>query len=430
MKTLESIVTPMVRVTLNEASEYLWAYQSTDASLTYRFSAPTFEIDGENKTTLLRDIHAVSAPEILSNGCKEYRFIGTFAADDALSLEMIFRLADSSPVVRFRYILHSATARKLTKSAGSDALTYFFFSAADCATVTEVKFSEFNEFVHSYCLVEEDITPGTFENSGTVMGPMLVGKANGHTMLVAYEHGSQVPNAFLQYDLTPEKNVSLRAVKGNYFSNQPLTPESPYQTIWCEFAAIDGDEQALATTYRTFVLHDMTLNQASRTPYIFYNTWAFQERNKHWNKRPYLESMTQERMLQEIDVAHRMGIDVFVLDTGWYEKTGDWRVNAKRFSDNMSVVKERLDRYGMKLGLWFSPTEAAVSSKILNDHRSCIMSWQGKESAPHTVWETEESQHICLVSRYKDAFADELIRLVNEVGVTYFKWDAIGQYGC
>ncbi|HEX2949450.1 MAG TPA: hypothetical protein VHV83_07770, partial [Armatimonadota bacterium] len=46
------------------------------------------------------------------------------------------------------------------------------------------------------------------------------------------------------------------------------------------------------------------------------------------------------------------------------------------------------------------------------------------------VWETEESQHICLVSRYKDAFADELIRLVNEVGVTYFKWDAIGQYGC
>jgi alpha-galactosidase len=37
---------------------------------------------------------------------------------------------------------------------------------------------------------------------------------------------------------------------------------------------------------------------------------------------------------------------------------------------------------------------------------------------------------MCLVSRYKDAFADELIRLVREVGVTYFKWDAIGQYGC
>jgi alpha-galactosidase len=37
---------------------------------------------------------------------------------------------------------------------------------------------------------------------------------------------------------------------------------------------------------------------------------------------------------------------------------------------------------------------------------------------------------MCLVSRYADAFADELIRLYNEVGVTYFKWDAIEQYGC
>jgi alpha-galactosidase len=35
-----------------------------------------------------------------------------------------------------------------------------------------------------------------------------------------------------------------------------------------------------------------------------------------------------------------------------------------------------------------------------------------------------------MVSGYADAFADELIRLAREVGVTYFKWDAIAQYGC
>jgi len=46
------------------------------------------------------------------------------------------------------------------------------------------------------------------------------------------------------------------------------------------------------------------------------------------------------------------------------------------------------------------------------------------------VWETEASHDICIASRYWEAFADELIRLVREVGVTYFKWDAIGQYGC
>jgi len=67
---------------------------------------------------------------------------------------------------------------------------------------------------------------------------------------------------------------------------------------------------------------------------------------------------------------------------------------------------------------------------MLQQNRDCLMSWNGKIGDPHEVWETEESQGMCLVSRYKDAFAKELIRLVREVGVTYFKWDAIGQYGC
>ncbi len=47
--------------------------------------------------------------------------------------------------------------------------------------------------------------------------------------------------------------------------------------------------------------------------------------------------MTEERILAEIEVAHRMGIDVFVLDTGWYQKTGDWEVNLQRFSPHLAA---------------------------------------------------------------------------------------------
>ena len=46
------------------------------------------------------------------------------------------------------------------------------------------------------------------------------------------------------------------------------------------------------------------------------------------------------------------------------------------------------------------------------------------------MWETEASYGMCLVTRYWEAFADELIRLVKDLGVTYFKWDAVGQHGC
>ena len=174
----------------------------------------------------------------------------------------------------------------------------------------------------------------------------------------------------------------------------------------------------------------MSVNAESRKPYLFYNTWNFQERNKWWNGKPYLESMTQARIEAEIDVAHRMGIEVFVLDTGWYEKTGDWQVNRRRFPDGLKSIKARLDNCGMKLGLWFDPLAAAVSSRMFREHQDCQISWHGKTGEPHEVWETEVSHRLCLVSRYAEAFADELIRLAREVGVTYFKWDAIGQYGC
>jgi alpha-galactosidase len=83
----------------------------------------------------------------------------------------------------------------------------------------------------------------------------------------------------------------------------------------------------------------------------------------------------------------------------------------------------------MKLGLWFNPTIAALTSRMHATHLDCIQEWRGELHPAHAHWEGEPSQGLCLVSRYADAFADELIRLVRELGVSYFKWDAIGQEG-
>ena len=134
--------------------------------------------------------------------------------------------------------------------------------------------------------------------------------------------------------------------------------------------------------------------------------------------------------MAEIEAAHEMGIDVFVIDTGWYEKTGDWVPNRARFADGLKSVKAKLDSYGMKLGLWIGPPQAAVTSKALAENPSCKMTWNGNTGDPFPVWLTEESYNMCLVSDYWEALADTLIGLSKELGVSYFKWDAVGQYGC
>jgi alpha-galactosidase len=407
-----------------------WTLESANGTLALSFDYPTVEIDGEERRLVLTRFEQAEQPRRLSNGVTQYQFSARAEQIPGLLFEIEYRVSDASPVLRFRYKISSTVPRSLTKTGGADSLSYLKMSCAPATSLKEVQLSQFNSFVHSFCLSENAVDEHDFKNSASVMGPLLVGVSSDSAFLVGYEHGSQVPDAFLQFDLTPTRDVILRAVKGNYHHGQRVDGDTAFQTVWMQAGVVDGGEEELATAYRGFVLNDMTLNAASRQPLLFYNTWAHQERVKAWQKRPYLADMNEARMLAEIDVAARMGIDVFVIDTGWYEKTGDWRVSTERFPNGLAPVKAKLDGYGMKLGLWFNPTVAAVSSEMRRKHEDCLMTHNGKPQDPHEIWETEASQGLCLVSRYGDAFADELIRLAREVGVTYFKWDAIGQYGC
>ncbi|BDI27962.1 hypothetical protein CCAX7_000130 [Capsulimonas corticalis] len=407
----------------------LWRLTVHASGRDFEFAPPVFEVDGRLVTAMGR-LASVGAPVVLPNGVAEYIWDAPIEGHLGLTLRATFRVAPGSPVVRFRYELRADAPVRLTKETGRDNLTYLAVSFGQMHEITEVRLAEFNEMAHSFCLSEREVLPPDFENGQRLIGPILVGSDETSTLLIAYEHGSQVPDAFLSYDLAPDRSAALRAVKGSYCAGRIVDDARPHGTPWLHAAAIDGDADAMAAAYREFILHHMTVNAASRRPDIFYNTWNFQERNKAWYGKAYLDSITQERMLAEIDVAHNMGVDVFVIDTGWYEKTGDWRVNRSRFPDGLRAVKEKLDEYGMTLGLWFNPTVAAVSSQMRRDHDDCLMTIGGKPQDPQPVWESEESQGLCLVSRYWEAFADELIRLHREVGVTYFKWDAIGQYGC
>jgi len=335
----------------------------------------------------------------------------------------------SNPVVRFQYRLLSTADHKLTKQKGKDNIEYLGVLLSRYTDVAEIRLSEFYELPHTYKPADVPVLPRDFENGQRVMGPIVIGTNGAESVILAYEHGSQIPDAFVSYQLKPSKAVSLGGVKGNYYSGQQLDAAHPYGTVWMEIGAVKGTRFIVMQAFRTFMLRHQAIYPESRKPYIFYNTWNFQERNHDWKNGKYLDTMNLERMLTEIDAAHRLGIEVFVVDAGWFSKTGDWTVDSTRFPDGLRKVKARLDEHAMKLGLWFT-SKAAVSSRMLANHRDCIMTTDGTPHGPAEVWETEQSYVMCMVSRFGDAFAEELIRLGRELGVRYFKWDAFDQYGC
>lgn len=397
------------------------------------FHLPIFNMDDKRIPASFSAIHTSPVTD-LRNGTHETIFTGAITADPTLRLALTFRWAADNPIVRFRYTLSSTASggqHHLTKPTGAGDLQYYSLSAATQTHFKEIRLSDFDAKYHATTPQEIPVDRRDFDDTARLMGPMLVTGDAHSTFVLAYEHGSQWPDKFLEFQLSPDRSITLRAVKGNYLNGQPLDKTHDYETIWLEAGGIAGGEEQLASTYRTFILKYISQNLDSRKPYIYYNTWGRQERAK-WAGGTYLSTENLATTLKEIEVAHRMGVDVYVLDAGWFSKTGDWLVNTKPnfFPDTLRQVKALLDKYGMRLGVWIGPTSAAVSSEMLKNNRDYIMELHGKKSEPGPIWETENSVNLDLVSPYWSALADRLIQLTRDLGVSYFTFDAVDQDAC
>lgn len=96
------------------------------------------------------------------------------------------------------------------------------------------------------------------------------------------------------------------------------------------------------------------------------NTWGDRNRDSRVN---------EEFILNELEIAARLGITHYQIDDGWQQglsrnsaaKAGllwddwnasDWEVNPSRFPNGLTKVKKVADHLGMNLGLWFNPSKA------------------------------------------------------------------------
>lgn len=406
------------RLTAGGTSALLYRIEGTDDGIA--LSWPECEIEGKRISATPEHL-TINERRFLNADIEQVVLTGRFGEGQTLTLTL--RLCASTPFVRFCYKISGDSAARLTKRNG-EYLRYLSYPSDEKQRRTEIRLSEYDALTHAYRLREIP----AFLHEDRLIGPMLAEERDDFSVLTAYEHGSMYPDCFICFKQDGEK-IAVEACKGNYWDGQPLDSQ-PFEGVWLQFGAVKGGIDTLAKAYRTFQLSYCSLNAASRKPYIFYNTWAFQERNKFYNRQEYLSSMNQARIEQEIEIAHRMGVDVFVIDTGWFKKSGDWQTNPARFPSGMKHIHDMLEERGMKLGLWFAPCAAALSSEMLRRHPDDYQGEGDGMPEPHPVWETEESVDLCPVSGFWEDFADKLIYLAKTVGVSYFKWDAVGMDGC
>jgi alpha-galactosidase len=124
--------------------------------------------------------------------------------------------------------------------------------------------------------------------------------------------------------------------------------------------------------------------------------------------------------------ASNLGIELFVLDDGWFGKRdddksslGDWFVNEEKIRGGLGKLSKEINDMGLQFGLWFEPEMVSPESELYRKHPDWCIHVQGRNRS------TARDQLILDLSR--DEVCDYIIKAVSEVlesaSISYVKWD-------
>jgi alpha-galactosidase len=100
-------------------------------------------------------------------------------------------------------------------------------------------------------------------------------------------------------------------------------------------------------------------------------------------------NFTTETLLRMIDDAASMGLEMFVLDDGWFglehprnsDKAGlgDWEVNTNKIPEGIDYVASYAHSKGLKFGIWIEPEMVNPDSNLAAEHPDWIVKSPGRE---------------------------------------------------
>ena len=124
--------------------------------------------------------------------------------------------------------------------------------------------------------------------------------------------------------------------------------------------------------------------------------------------------------------AKHAGIDMLVLDDGWFGKRddstsslGDWYPNEEKLKGTLKELAEKINAKGLKFGLWIEPEMTNKDSDLYRAHPDWLLAEQGKRIC-HS-----RTQYVLDFSKkeVREYIGDMLENLLAEVPVSYIKWD-------
>ncbi len=138
-------------------------------------------------------------------------------------------------------------------------------------------------------------------------------------------------------------------------------------------------------------------------------------------------AFTEQKILEIASAAKEMGIELFVLDDGWFGKReddqsglGDWYVtNYEKLPGGISGLAEKITKMGMKFGLWFEPEMVNRDSNLYRKHPDWILCAPGRTPSP------SRNQYVLDFSKKEvvNHLFEAMDRILDSAPIYYVKWD-------
>jgi alpha-galactosidase len=134
----------------------------------------------------------------------------------------------------------------------------------------------------------------------------------------------------------------------------------------------------------------------------------------------------EARLLEIAAAGRELGIELFVLDDGWFghrdddtTSLGDWNVNRRKLPGGLESLAGKVEALGMRFGLWIEPEMMSRASALFEAHADWAV---GIPSRPLTE---HRNQYVLDMSRPEvvDYLFGALSGVLGSAPISYVKWD-------
>ena len=247
-------------------------------------------------------------------------------------------------------------------------------------------------------------------------------------LALARENADEFQGQVYGFSLVYSGNFLAQTEVDNYDTARVLMGIHPNGFKWTL-----GKGESFKTPEMVMVYSEAGLNGMSQTFHKLYRTrlargtWRDKVRPILINSwEAFYFDFDAPKLLGLADAAADLGMELFVLDDGWFGKRddstsslGDWYPNEEKLKGTLKELAEKINAKGLKFGLWIEPEMTNKDSDLYRAHPDWLLAEQGKRIC-HS-----RTQYVLDFSKkeVREYIGDMLENLLAEVPVSYIKWD-------